>query len=101
MDRCIITRDVEITVDPAFVEEEQVAKEIRFENRERKREEGFYNIWAMCKIFLDVGVAREVGHKFRFVGGVFVKAGINPFLYLLGHATRAELVPYFLWDSGH
>lgn len=98
MDRWTLARDVEIKVDPPFVEEEQVTEEIRFEDGEWEREEGVHDFGAVCEVLLDVGVAREVGHEFGCMGGVYVEAGINPCSRLLGHASRPKLVPYLLWE---
>jgi hypothetical protein len=62
--------NIEVGPDATLVEEEEVAKDISFEDGNRESKISFNYVWTPCEGFFDVIVAAFVGHELNVVASL-------------------------------
>lgn len=91
---------VEVEPHAAVAEQEQVAQEIGFEDRDREVLEVLDDVGACVVGLRDPRVGAGVGHVFGAPAGVSGEAFVGPGCCFLVEGLRAELVPDGLGDGG-
>lgn len=93
-----VAGDVQVEVDAAFGEEEQVAKEVGFENRDGKVKVCLHDCCIVGEYPRDPFVGEGVCHEFDVCVWIKVGAALGPGACVVGQAAWSEFVPYLARD---